>query len=358
MSALTITALRARAVIAPLARPLRNATGTFQNAPLLLLDVETREGVTGSTYAFGYAAEALRPMVAFIEDLSPSLQGVAVNPADVARMLEEKFRLLGRQGLVGIAISTLDMALWDALGKSLDAPVARLLGAEPRPIPAYHSNGMLDADQDRDVLETAIRDGFRALKVKTGALSPQADARMIRGIREVIGPDIALMVDYNQSMSVPEAIMRIRLLEEFELTWVEEPVVSENLAGHAAIRQAVSTPIQTGENWWFAADMANAIAAGACDMAMPDVIKIGGITGWLGLMGQAEGAGIPLSNHCHIEANAHAMAPVMKPGWFEWMDLGSAVMADPMRIVDGGALARGPGLGIVWDEAAITRYTP
>ena len=133
---------------------------------------------------------------------------------------------------------------------------------------------------------------------------------------------------------------------------------SEDFRGHAIVRAAILPPVMSGENWWYAADMEKALAAGACDLAMPDVIKIGGLTGWMQVAGLASAAAMPLSNHAHIEASAHAMAAAPSAGWFEYLDLANAILTGPLPVVDGAVTARGPGLGIVWDEAAVARYSP
>ena len=114
--------------------------------------------------------------------------------------------------------------------------------------------------------------------------------------------------------------------------------------------------VQTGENWWFPRDMANAIAAGASDLAMLDVMKIGGVTGWLRAMGQAAAASLPVSSHIFVEASAHLLAVTPTAHWLEWLDLAGAILAEPCRPVDGKVTARGPGLGLAWDEAAVARF--
>src|SRR5688500_20176509 len=107
----------------------------------------------------------------------------------------------------------------------------------------------------------------------------ECDVKLVRAVRGIVGAQTRLMVDYNQSLSAQEAIRRLQALQPYDLAWVEEPVPAEDLIGHAAVRASRLAPVQTGENWWFAADMAKAIEAGACDHAMPDIMKIGGLTG-------------------------------------------------------------------------------
>jgi mandelate racemase len=118
----------------------------------------------------------------------------------------------------------------------------------------------------------------------------------------------------------------------------------------------VDVPVQTGENWWFPRDMQKALSAGACDLAMPDLGKIGGITGWLGAAGQGEAASVPVSSHVYVEASAHVLPVTPTAHWLEHLDFAGGVLQAPVRVVDGTLTARGPGLGLAWDEAAVTRY--
>lgn len=215
---------------------------------------------------------------------------------------------------------------------------------------------MVDPVADRPALEESLARGFRAIKIKIGDGDVGRDIETVRDIRDIIGPGIALMVDYNQSLTAAEAIRRIERLAKYDLHWVEEPVPAEDLRGHAQVRAAVPVRIQTGENWWFPQDMAKAIAAGASDYAMPDLMKIGGVTGWLRAMGQAEAASLPVSSHIFVEASAHALAVTPTAHWLEYLDIAGAVLAEPIEVAKGCVAPRGPGLRMDWDEKAVSRY--
>jgi mandelate racemase len=270
--------------------------------------------------------------------------------------MDTKFRLLGRQGLVGMAVSGLDMAFWDILGQAADKPVVELLGGSPRPIRCYDSYGAVEADTDEKALRCSLEQGFKGIKVKGGDGDAANDERRVRGLRKLLGPDIALMLDFNQSLDPAEAKRRIARLEPYDLTWIEEPVPQENLSGHAEVRDTSPIPIQAGENWWFPRGFAEAIATGASDFIMPDLMKVGGITGWLNVAGQADAASIPMSSHILPEASAHVMAVTPTAHWLEVLDFAGAILANPIKIVDGTLTARGPGLGIEWSESAIAKY--
>ena len=140
MDSLLIRDIRARAIVAPLARPVRTASGSVDVSPLILLDVLTEQGVTGSAYLFGYTPVTLRPLLSLIDEIKSDLIGKTVVPVARMQQLEQRYRLLGMQGLLGMVASTLDMAYWDALGKSVNKPVVALLGGEAKPVIAYRRN--------------------------------------------------------------------------------------------------------------------------------------------------------------------------------------------------------------------------
>jgi mandelate racemase len=352
-----IRGVKARAVIAPISRPVKNAFGIIEAAPLVLIDVATDQGVTGRSYLFAYAKLTLAPLVHLIEEIGRDLTGRAIAPFDLMAAMDAKFRLLGWQGLAGMAVSGLDMAFWDALGQLSGKPVAELLGGSPRPVRAYDSYGVVDPVADEKDLQRSLDQGFRGIKIKGGDGDAANDERMVKGVRKLIGPDVALMFDFNQSLNPAEAISRIARLSPYELHWVEEPVAQENLQGLGAVRRESSISIQAGENWWFPRGFAEAIAAGASDFIMPDLMKVGGITGWMRVAAQAEAASIPMSSHLFAEASAHMLAVTPTAHWLEVLDLGRAILAEPIEIVDGAVTARGPGLGLVWDEAAVAKYS-
>lgn len=357
MPQLTISAVKTRAVLAPLARPITTAVASIEKAPLLLIDLETREGVVGHSYLFTYTPLVLGPLAVLVSDVGETLIGKTVSPADRFADLEQAFRLLGRQGLVAMTIAGLDMAFWDAVGKASDASVAELLGAENAPLRCYDSHGVFRADRDCRLLEQSVSAGFPALKVKVGGGTLSDDVSTLTQVREIIGADVRLMIDYNQSLSAPEAVRRIRRLgDAFELDWVEEPVPAEDFAGHRAIRSKVGTPIQTGENWWMPDDAARAIDAGISDHAMLDIMKIGGVTGWMRAAPIAAAASLPVSSHIFVEASAQVMAATPRRHLLEYLDVAAGVLDQPYEAQDGAVTPRGPGLGIAWNAAAVERH--
>jgi len=352
----TIRSVRARAVVAPISRPVKNAFGVIEAAPLVLIDVTTDQGITGHAYIFAYTKLTLAPLVHLIEETGRDLIGKPIAPFDLMATMDAKFRLLGWQGLVGMAVSGLDMAFWDVLGRAAGQPLATLLGGSPRPIRAYDSYGAVDPVADEKDLRRSLEQGFRGIKIKGGDGDLANDERVVKAVRGLIGPDIALMLDFNQSLDPTEASRRIARLAAYDLHWIEEPVAAENLEGHAKVRATSPISIQSGENWWFPRGFTEAINSAASDFIMPDLMKVGGVTGWLRVAAQAEAASIPMSSHLFAEASSHMLAVTPTAHWIEYLDIARAILAERVEIVDGTITARGHGLGLSWDEAAVAKF--
>lgn len=353
---MTIVDVTARAVVAPLDHPVTTASGAVLSAPLVLVDIGTDQDVTGRAYIFGYTPKTLGPLLAVFDELADMLRGRPAAPTARWEEFESTFRLLGRQGLLGMALAGVDLALWDALARYQDLTVAEVLGAEIKPIRAYDSYGIADAERDRARLEVSIEMGYSAVKVRLGAGDLADDIANLRAVRRVVGPNLGLMVDYNQSLSVPEATRRLPHLAEFDLIWIEEPVLAEDIAGHAEVRAASPIAIQTGENWWFPEDAARAVQARCSDYAMLDLVKIGGVTGWRRAAGMCEAAAMPVSSHLFAEMSAHVLAATSGAHYLEVLDIARAILADPLMVENGAVTPRGPGFGLEWDEDAVARY--
>jgi mandelate racemase len=354
---LTVRGLDVRAVRVPLARPHQTAGGAVSEAPLVLVDLVTDEGITGSAYVFCYTPLALAPVSRLVANLEAVIAGMTLAPLAIERALQARFRLLGPQGLTGMAMAAIDMAAWDALARAAGLPLVRLLGGESRPTPVYNSLGMGGAELAAREAEESVSTGFRGVKYKIGYPDVQTDLAVVRAARKAGGEELVVMVDYNQSLDVPEAVRRGRLLDGEAIGWIEEPTTADDVAGHAQIAREVTTPIQIGENWWGTHDMAKSLTAGASDYVMVDLMKIGGISGWLRAAALAEPGGTRLSSHLFPEVSVHLMAVTPTAHWLEWLDLASPILQEPLHIEDGYATpGDAPGSGIAWNEEAVSRY--
>jgi len=356
---LTLRELHVRAVHVPLRLPLQTSGGTVRVAPLALIDLLTEEGVTGHAYLFCYTPLALKPVVQLLENLSVFLKGDVVAPLDIDNKLQRTFRLLGATGLTAVAMAGIDMAAWDALARAAGLPLVRLLGSAPRRVPAYNSCGLGIIGASRAAAEAVelMAPGFGAIKVRLGYPDSNTDVEVVRAVHRAIGDGVQLMSDYNQTLSVAEALRRVEALGDEGLAWIEEPTRADDHEGHAQIRSKARVPIQIGENWWGPHDMAKSLAAGSCDLGMPDAMKIGGITGWLRAAALAEAAGLPISSHLFPEVSAHLLAMSPTVHWLEYVDWAEPILQRPLRIDQGEAvIADTPGSGIEWNEDAVKRF--
>ena len=358
-SGFIIRSLVVRAVDVPMRRPLKTGGGEVASAAMVLVDLETDEGVAGRGYLFCPTPLVLEPLAKVLSNLAPIVEGEPLAPAAIERKLHGTFRLLGPQGLTAMATAGIDMAAWDALAKACGLPLAKLLGGEPRKIAAYNSCGlgMIGADRAAEEAQELLAAGFSAIKARLGYPDLETDLEVVRAIRGSIGDGAVLMADYNQSLSVAEASRRAAALVDEGLYWIEEPTRADDYSGHARIRRGAKTPIQIGENWWGPHDAAKSIEAGASDYVMPDAMKIGGVTGWMRTAALAEASGLSHSSHLFPEISAHLLAVSPTRHWLEYVDWANPILEEPLRIEDGHALPPDtPGIGISWDEEAVRRY--
>ncbi|MBI2185921.1 MAG: mandelate racemase [Acidobacteria bacterium] len=380
---LSIRSIRATPVLVPMRYALGTSAATVRDAPLLLVDLETHEGVTGRAYQFCYRPAAAPAVVRFLNDILEAIAGAPVVPGDFWALLSKRYTLIGVQGIVRMAMSLVDVASWDALAKAAGVALARLLGGEPRPIPAYNSNGLglIPSGGSRtpphrrarrgpredppprswsalaDEAGELVAGGFRGVKLRLGYPTLDDDLAAVCAVRRRLPDGVALMVDYNQALSAAEGVRRARALDGEGIYWIEEPIRHDDYAGCAAITAAVATPVQIGENFSQVFDMEKALAAGACDCVMPDLERIGGATGWQLAAALASDARIPMSSHLYPEVSAHLLAVTPTVHWLEYVDWMSPLLVEPLRIVDGYAVAADrPGLGLEWNDDMVRRY--
>ena len=359
-SELTVRGLVVHAVDVPMNRPLKTGGGEVGSAAMVLIDLLTEEGITGCSYLFCPTPLVLKPLAKLLSNLAPLIEGAPLSPVEIERKLQQTFRLLGPQGLSAMAMAGIDMAAWDALAKSCEMPLARLLGGQSCKIPAYNSCGLgiVGPERAAEEAQELLATGFSAIKIRLGYEELKTDLEVVRTVRDAVGEDAVLMSDYNQSLPVAEASRRAAALDEEGLYWIEEPTRADDYSGHARIRRDSKTPIQIGENWWGPHDAAKSIEAGASDYVMPDAMKIGGVTGWLRTAALAEAAGIPLSSHLFPEISAHLLAVSPTRHWLEYVDWATPILENPLKIEDGYAETPDvAGIGISWDEGAVQRYS-
>jgi mandelate racemase len=223
---LTLKSVRTRPVVVPLKRPVVSKVGIFRDWPLVLIDLYTHEGVVGRSYLEPYLKQSMRYITAAIEDLADAAKDQAVAPYEAHRRGVASLHLVGREGVSLIAVSGLDMAAWDALAKAAEMPLAALLGGTVGPVPAYNSNGLwlTPIEELADEARALLAEGqFTALKLRLGRERLEDDLAAIAAVREAVGADIRLMCDFNQGLSLGDALLRCHALDGEGLYWFEEP---------------------------------------------------------------------------------------------------------------------------------------
>jgi len=357
--ALRFRSLACTPIVVPLKFPLGTSAATVTAAPLLLLDVRSEEGVVGRGYCFAYRPSGAKAIAEVLADAAQMITGDPMVPVAVAAKLQRRMTLIGVTGIVRMALSLLDMALWDALAVAAGRPLATLLGGAPRPVPAYNSSGLglMASAAAADEALKLLEGGFKAVKLRLGYASIAEDIERVRAVRKALPADVELLVDYNQALSIVESIARGRALQCEGVAWLEEPTRHDDLAGYAQIASELDLPVQLGENFNGPQAMKAALAAQACDLVMPDVARIGGVTGWLQAAGIAAAHGVPMSTHLMPEVSAHLMTATPTAHLLEYVDWLDPVLEQPCRVVDGCVVMDdAPGSGLAWDAGAVEKF--
>ena len=354
-----IRSLATRGVMVPLKFTLGTSAAIVRAVPLLLVDLLNEDGVTGRAYAFCYRPSGAVAISAHLSEAVDLLKGGAITPFDATLTLSRQFALLGVTGSVRMALSLIDMAMWDAMAQMQGVPLSSLLGSRPKPLMAYDSRGLglMYPDRLAEEAQTLLESGLRAIKLRLGYPSLAQDLAALNAVRRsVFRDDVEIMVDYNQALTSKEAILRGRALEKEGIYWLEEPIAHEDYEASAAIARELAVPLQIGENFNGPESVLRAIKAQASDYVMPDVARIGGVTGWMHAAGIAAAHGIEMSSHLMPEISAHLLCATPTAHWLEYVDWADAILEEPLKIRDGMVLRSDrAGSGISWDEAKLKR---
>src|SRR5215813_3718519 len=357
---LTLKSIRARPVVLKLRRPVVARIATLTDWPLILIDLYTEEGVIGRSYLEPYIPKSMRYLVPALHDLGELLKGRRVAPNDFYEAARKSLHFVGYEGMSMIAVAGVDMAAWDALARAAGTPLCVLLGGSIGPVPAYNSNGLWlrsPAELAEEAMQLRDEGGFHGLKLRLGRQRLADDIETVETVREAVGSEMRLMVDFNQGLQFGEALERCHAIDDLGLAWIEEPLVYDNLEGYARLTAELKTPIQIGENFYGPRALYNALQMNACDYVMPDFMRIGGVTGWQRAAAIAAAAGIPISTHLYPEVAAHVMRVSEPAHWLEWQDWSNPVLQQPCQVKDGKLhIPDVPGIGLEWDEKAVVAH--
>lgn len=345
----------------PLARPIRTAIHDIRSVGALLVTIDAGDGLAGEGYLFAPGTRQLRVFEEMVLSLAPTLTGADPEMSEgLWRELWGAINFYGHKGVSVFALSAIDMALWDLRGKALGRPIHRLLGGCRSLVPTYASGGLwLGASIDELVAEAkSFREaGFRAMKMRLGKKRLEEDVERVKAVRAAIGPDIALMADANQGFTVDHAIRLGRRLEEFGLAWLEEPVPAYDLAGSARVAAALDTPIASGETEYARYGFRDMLQAGAADVLMPDLGRVGGVSEFVKVAHMADALDVPVSSHIYTEQSVMLVAALGNASYLEHMPWFGGLFREKLEMRDGMIVVpERPGFGFTFDLDAIERY--
>ena len=354
-----ITAVESFILRVPTAKPIALE---FPEQKLICAHVRTDEGLTGLGYALAMGGGGAEAIQIYLETrLKPLLIGQ--DPLFVERLWERMYRAdrgIKRQGVAGYAISTLDIALWDVVGKAANLPLYKLWGAVTDRVPAYGSGGWPGYSVD-DVIAEALRYkalGCRYYKMKIHDPDPRVNRQRVEAVRKALGDSVRMMVDVNQKLDVLGNIRQAALLEEFDLVWYEEPVLADDLAACAEVAHAIKIPVATGENNYTRYEFRELIERRAARYLMPDVCRANGFSETLKIARMAAAHQLLVSPHVVHELSLQVLGAISNGFLAEWIDWAPADLFDGMPVCEDGQfrLSDRPGHGLALAADAEAKY--
>ncbi len=352
----------------PFPKPIGTAIHAMRSAGCCVVSIRCDDGtdsVIGQSHLFTINAERLRSFEEMVRGLAEAFV-VGRDPRHTEAIWHDIFRAVNPAGQAGVtisALSTLDVACWDAVGRALDQPLHLLWGACRDTVDTYASSGLwLSATVDELQAEAAsfVDAGFRAIKVRVGHDNPAVDAKRVAAVRDAIGGEVKLLADANQKFRPVDAIALGRALEPFNLTWLEEPVPTHDRHGHRRVRDALNPlgiPIATGETEYTRYGARDMLAAGACDVYMPDLQRVGGYSEFHKTAAVCAANDIPVSSHFYTEQSlclAGAIDNMMSVEHVNWF---APLFNEEMELRDGRLIIPNrPGTGFTYNVEALARY--
>lgn len=349
-----IESITTRVLRVPAARPLVTATVTANDIWLLLVECRTREGAVGHGYIWSYNAHLSRSLQAMIGELSR--HAIGADPRHSAKIWGAMWKgtvQWGHAGITVMATAAIDIAVWDLVGRLTGQSIGQALGLRTQRVPTYASGLFLTDDFSLLQREAAehLAAGFRAMKMRVGRARVQDDVAAVRAVREAIGPQTGLMVDFGSAPSRERAESLSQALEGFDLLWIEDPIADENPEDHAELARKTRTPICFGEKVYAPQGFMRLIEARACDHLMADLQRAGGVTAWMRIAALADAARLPLSSHILPELNVQLVASAPTGVWLEHLPWADDLFTTRLEMQDGQFLVpERPGFGLTYAE--------
>ena len=357
-----ISAIRCRPVSVPMNPPIVSRSGRFDAMTYVLVDVATDEGLTGISYLWSFSSNGSRGLLAALAELNSVAMGA--DPADTDALwaaMWKKMAQWGHYGLSIIAMSAIDTACWDIKARAAGVPVSKLLNAGSRDsVDTYYSGGLWlvdDLDALRDEAARARKQGFLAAKMRIGRDSLDEDLEAIEAVRQGLGDGAGLMADANSGWTLSRARSAFTGLDPQQLAWIEDPLAQDDFAGHAALAEEFDTPVMFGEKAYGLLEFERIVALAAADHLMPDLQRVGGVSGWQAVQQLAAGHGLPVSSHLFPEFNVQLVASASNGRYVECMDWCAALFNERLDVEAGRiSVPQRPGFGFSWNEDSVERF--
>ena len=348
-----VEAVTTTRVTVPIAGGIVLSTGPLDAVTAVLVEVRTDEGVVGQGFAYTLDATRGAALELIVQSLVPALLGAPVDaPAERWADMIAAPNALGATGATMVAVAAIDTAVWDAAARTADEPLHRLLGSVRSEISTYASSGLWLSTPIAELAAEAQRHvdaEFTAVKLRLGH-DPATDLARVAAVREAVGPAVAIHVDANQQFGVADAIARAGRLADLGVVWFEDPVPARDLDALAEVRAASSVDVVAGETAFGPAEARAMLGADAVDIVMPDLQRIGGITGFLQTADAAAAAGRPMSTHFFTEYSVSLAGSVAGMTSIEHIDWFVDLFEERVEIVDGRIqIPNRPGIGFRFD---------
>jgi len=354
-----ITQIAVNVLKVPVDRPYVAAGRTVDANWHVLARVTTSDGVEGVGYIVYPRPDLMTAICHAARELGEHLVGMSVLEPEAAwDRLARRGDWVGPGGLLHCALCPLDVAVWDAAGKTLGQPLRRLLGGHRDRLPTYASDGLWYSLSPDELAASARRHadaGFGAVKLRLGReATPELEARRVRAVRDAVGPDVRIMVDATESWSLAQARRAGRVLQDAGIAWLEDPVHHLDVAGLAELRRRLEVPIAAGEHLYHLDAFRALLEAQAVDVLILDLARVGGVTPWRKIAALAHAHGIPVCGHVVPEIQVHLLCAIPNGHLVEYVPRSAGILTSMPRLERGELVAPdAPGLGLELNDAAV-----
>ena len=356
----TVTKISIVTVNLPLQRPIVSSVGHYEKWPFIITEVTLDNGIVGNSYICPYLVNYTNAIKGVIHELFNQFENKPLTPSEFYETGMRQLSLLGRGGIAMYALAALDIAFWDAGAKYAGLPLCEHLGGSRADVRAYNSGGLwlLPPEELASQARELRQEGdFSALKIRLGRADLDSDQRAIEFVRSQMDPSGDLLCDFNQVLTFTDALRRLHGLDDQGLYWFEEPIPYYEFRNYAELRQNVSTPLILGENFHGIDHATLSLELGSGDAIMPDLMRIGGISGWLKTAALAEAYRKPVSSHLYHEVSAHLMRVTPTADYLEWMNWVDPLLKEPYQVKEGHlVIPDRPGVGLEFRRDVIDRY--